>query len=90
MPSALYSFAYTSQSLAYLKTVPKKIRRQIIAKINALASNPHPNNSKLVQSMKDGERPVLRIRSGDYRVLYMVRDVDIVVLDIDHRKDVYR
>lgn len=88
--SRLYGFAYTAQSLAYLKTIPKKFRQQIVEKINALASNPHPGNCKVVQSMKGEEGPVLRIRSGDYRILYIVRDVDIVILDIGHRKDVYR
>jgi hypothetical protein len=33
---------------------------------------------------------VYRIRHGDYRILYSVRPVIIVILDIDHRKDVYR
>jgi hypothetical protein len=39
----------------------------------------------------DGE-PVYRERSGDYRILYVVRtNPDLVlILDIDHRKDVYR
>jgi mRNA-degrading endonuclease RelE of RelBE toxin-antitoxin system len=38
----------------------------------------------------DNENPVYRERQGDYRILYSVRPVIIVILDIDHRKDVYR
>ena len=35
---------------------------------------------------------VYRVRSGDYRILYLVRTNygEVVVLDIGHRKDVYR
>jgi mRNA interferase RelE/StbE len=42
--------------------------------------------------MRDGDEPVYRIRSGDYRVVYAVRSDpnEVVILDIGHRKDVYR
>jgi mRNA-degrading endonuclease RelE of RelBE toxin-antitoxin system len=30
------------------------------------------------------------VRSGDYRILYVVRGMIVCVLDIDNRKDVYR
>lgn len=83
-------FAYDPRSLDYLKTVPKKIRKQIVAKIQGLASDPHPPTSKMIQGMSDGEEKVYRIRSGDYRILYVVRGVIVVILDINHRKDVYR
>lgn len=88
--SSLYGFAYSAKSLDYLKTLQQKTRKQIIAKVHALASNPHPPTAKLIQGMLDGEERVYRIRSGDYRILYVVRDSIIAVLDIDHRKDVYR
>jgi mRNA interferase RelE/StbE len=90
--SRLYGFAYSERALAFLNTIPPKFRKQIVAKITALAGNPHPAGHKIVQGMKNGEEIVYRIRSGDYRMLYVVRTdpSHIVVLDIDHRKDVYR
>ena len=83
-------FAYARCALDYLKTVPKKIRRQIVKHVENLANDPYPPTAKLVQGMSDGEDKVYRIRSGDYRILYVVRGIIVVVLDIDHRKDVYR
>lgn len=90
MASTLYGFAYSTQSLRYLETIPKKFRKQIVAKVYTLASNPYPPLAKLVQGMSDGEERVYRIRSGDYRILYAVRGIIIVILDIGHRKNVYR
>ena len=92
MAGALFGFAYSQDALAYLKTIPVKLRRQIVNKIGCLAADPHPPNCKMVQGMVDGEDQVYRIRSGDYRVLYTVRNnpSQIIVLDINHRKDVYR
>ena len=92
MVEPLYGFAYSERALAFLRGLAPKLRRQIINKIEALASSPIPPGSKIVQGMKEGEEQVRRIRSGDYRVLYIVRDNPscVVVLDIGHRKDVYR
>jgi len=83
-------FAYDPHALDYLKTAPKKTRRQIINKIQRLAAEPYPPTSKLIQGMVNGEERVYRIRSGDYRILYVVRGIIVVILDINHRKDVYR
>ena len=89
--ASLYGFAYTEAALKYLETkVPNKIRTQIKRRIEALAATPTPAGSKKLIGVTDGEYPVYRVRQGDYRILYSVRPVIIVILDIGHRKDVYR
>jgi len=89
--AVLYGFAYTESALQYLETViPPKIRGQIKRRVEKLAFNPTPPGSRKLQGVMDGENPVYRARQGDYRILYSVRGVIIVILDIDHRKDVYR
>ena len=90
MAGSLYGFAYTPTALAFLKTLQTKLRRQIITRIEALAANPTPPGSKKLHGVLDGENPVYRARQGSHRILYSVRGAIIVVLDIDHRKDVYR
>lgn len=85
-----YGFAYSPHALDYLKTIPKKVRGQIVSKIKKLAEDPYPATTKMLKGMKDGEERVYRIRSGDYRILYVVRGIIVCVLDIDNRKDVYR
>lgn len=92
MPGALYGFAYRERVLAFLESLQNKQRRQIMTKIEALASNPCPPKSKVLRGMGNPGEPVHRIRSGDYRILYTVRNNPdhIVILDIGHRKDVYR
>lgn len=88
--SSLYGFAYSQKALDYLQTLQSKLRKQIITKIYGLAALPLGPGCKMLQGMLDGEERVYRIRSGDYRILYVVRGPLVVVLDIDHRKDVYR
>jgi mRNA interferase RelE/StbE len=89
--TSLYGFAYTETALRFLEsTVPTKIRGQIKRRIEALAANPIPSGCKKLVGVMDGEYHVYRVRQGDYRILYSIRPVIIVILDIDHRKDVYR
>lgn len=86
-------FAFTAAALDFLDSLPPKIRRQVVKKAKALHANPHPQGSKKLQDVETAEGdPVYRERSGDYRILYVVREkpAEVIILDIDHRKDVYR
>lgn len=90
----LVGFAFTKAALKYLATIQQhKIRRQVTRKARALQHDPHPPGSKKLQgeTTATGE-PIYRERSGDYRILYVVREkpAEVIVLDIDDRKDVYK
>lgn len=92
-PTALYAIAYAEVALKYLEGLRSvKIRRQIKSRIDALVFDPFPAGSKKLENVTDHRDPVYRVRSGDYRVLYVVRSNahQIVVLDIGDRKDIYR
>jgi mRNA interferase RelE/StbE len=71
-----------------LLRVPTRIRSRIGDAIRALAADPRPPGCKKLAAGAD----YFRIRVGDYRVLYEVRDRDVLVLviKIGHRRDVYR
>lgn len=89
----LIGLAFSEDSLEFLQTVPHKLRSQIIKKAKALILNAYPQGSKRLHGiMTPDGKPVYRERSGDYRILYVVRanPNEVVILDIDHRKDVYR
>jgi mRNA-degrading endonuclease RelE of RelBE toxin-antitoxin system len=90
VPIPPLEIAYAKDALAFLEGLPKKQRQQIVQKISRLATDPEPPGSKKLEGVQDGSDPVRRIRQGDYRMLYVVRPPTIVILDIDHRKDVYR
>jgi mRNA interferase RelE/StbE len=73
---------------AALAKIPKKTRERIAVRIDALSGDPHPSGCKKLE----GEDETYRIRVGDHRILYQVRDdiLLILVVRIAHRKDVYR
>ena len=65
----------------------KPAQRQVQRTIDRLAENPRPGQAtELV-----GDSSTWRVRSGDSRILYEIRDGDLVilVLDIGHRSKAY-
>jgi mRNA interferase RelE/StbE len=71
-----------------LAALDKPAQRRVVARIEALASNPRPPGVTKLQ----GEANAWRIRVGDYRVLYTIEDGRRVVLvvRIGHRREVYK
>ena len=93
MPMLLWGLALGPAAAAFLDDMPPgKIRAQIVKKYKTLQANPYPAGCKKLVGVKEGEEDVWRIRSGDYRILYIVRNSpqEVIVIDIGHRKDVYR
>jgi mRNA interferase RelE/StbE len=64
------------------------VLRRLSRAIDSLATNPRPSHAEALQ----GDSSILRIRVGDYRVLYTIEDAVLVVLvvRVGHRRDVYR
>lgn len=83
-----YKIVIDEEALTFLSKLPSKIRRQIANKIDKLASNPRPVGYKIIQQNKS----LCRIRSGDYRIVYQIRQQQLLelVAKIGHRKEVYR
>lgn len=65
----------------------KQDRRRIVARIQALATDPRPPGSRKLSG-----RDRYRLRQGVYRILYSIEDdqLTVWVVKIGHRKDVYR
>jgi mRNA interferase RelE/StbE len=84
-----YKVQFNKRHLKDLEKIPKKNREQIKESILSLASDPRPEGSK---KLKGSKLPLYRIRCGDYRVVYTIKDEVLIVLvvDIGHRKEIYR
>ncbi len=69
-------------------SLDRQVRKRVGAAIDGLAAQPRPPGAKALA----GTTGVVRIRVGDYRILYEVHDDQLVVLviDVGHRRDIYR
>jgi mRNA-degrading endonuclease RelE of RelBE toxin-antitoxin system len=74
-----------------LDAIPDRFRAQIIRRVAALGSDPHPAGSiKLRGTWGRYGEEAYRIRSGNYRIIYTIRGQTVAVLVVDDRKDVYK
>jgi mRNA interferase RelE/StbE len=81
------SVRFNKKAGKYLRTIPTKYLPKIIAKIDSLADDPRPRGVKKLSGRLD----TYRVRQGDYRMIYQVRDRDreVTILSISDRKDAY-
>jgi mRNA interferase RelE/StbE len=83
-----YTIEFLPTALRELEALPAKIKVQVTRRIAALTEDPRPAGVKMLQ----GQHAYYRIRSGDYRVIYMIEENVLVVLvvKVGHRREVYR
>jgi mRNA interferase RelE/StbE len=84
---ASYSVLVTRSAEKEIASLPVEVRRLVVFRIQALATDPRPNGSEKLS----GEDKY-RIRQGRYRVVYTIDDeiVTVTVVRVAHRSDVYR
>lgn len=71
-----------------LRALDPQAQRQLGPALQSLADDPRPAGVKALQ----GRRGYLRIRIGEYRVIYQVQDdvLLVLVVQLGHRREVYR
>jgi mRNA interferase RelE/StbE len=69
-----------------LRKLDPRVRRRVQGAIALLAQDPRPPGARAIQG-----RPGLRVRVGDYRIIYTVEDdvLLVVVVRLGHPRDVY-
>jgi len=71
-----------------LDRLPPNMRRRILRRLEALEDNPRPRGVEKLAGVDE----LYRVRVGTYRIVYAIRDRELVVIvvRIGHRRDVYR
>lgn len=86
--SDYFELKYTNRAYKEVKKLDPDIQRQIIDAVEDLKRDPRPQNSRQLSGELSNYR---RLRTGDYRVIYQIRDqeLEVVVVRAGHRKDIY-
>lgn len=84
---ASYKLLFKRSVAKELRAIPSADVKRLLARIEELALNPRPAGCEKLSAQ---ER--YRIRQGRYRIVYEIRDAELVVLVVKlaHRKDIYR
>lgn len=82
-----YTITIKRNAQKALAQIGQPYRTNIIENIRSLAINPRPPNCK-----KLTERNAWKIRIGSFRVVYEIKEAElvIIVVNVGHRKEVYR
>lgn len=88
MTSRRYAITLKPSAGRAFDRLPADAKQRVAAAIDDLATDPRPRGvAKLAR-----EDDLFRIRAGDYRVIYTIRDRELLILvvRIGHRREVYR
>ena len=83
----MYNIEWKEHALQNIEKLENSIARRIVKKVEELSENPFSKDIKRLKGSND-----FRLRVGDYRIIYEIRDLDkiISILAIGHRKDIYQ
>ena len=83
-----YRVEVAPAALRQLRKLDQQARRRIQAAIELLAEQPRPSGAKKLVG-GEGE---WRVRTGDHRVVYEIRDdmLLVLVIAVGHRRDIYQ
>lgn len=84
---SIYQVELSKDTVKFLKKLDKKTLYRMQGVIELLSQNPKPPKSKKLTN-----KNYWRVRVGDYRILYEIRDKNliIIVIKIASRSDVYK
>jgi mRNA interferase RelE/StbE len=84
-----YTIEWTAPAVRELRKLDHPVRRRVARAVTALAMDPRPPGSRSLAGQPAG---VMRLRVGDYRIVYQVEDdrVVVTVVRVAHRREVYR
>lgn len=82
-----YKVVLTKSAEKELTKLPVTVISKIVPELQSLENLPRPNGCKKLKGFEN----LWRIRVGDYRVIYSIEDVILVVevQAIGHRRNVY-
>ena len=85
MPHRIF---FAPAALRQFRKLPAPVQKRLSPHIDALADNPRPPGVVKLSGTSD----IYRIRVGDYRIIYEIQDIGLVILilKIGNRRDVYK
>lgn len=83
-----YVVRYDPKAIKELAKIGKPNARRVIKAVDSLSTEPRPAGARPLVGFSD----LWRIRVGDYRVIYTIKNKELVilVLRIAHRSSIYR
>ena len=84
---AEYEIFFKKSVWKELRKIPQNDLKKILSRVEQLGKHPRPPGSEKLAGYD-----LFRIRQGNYRIVYSIREsqLTIWVIKVGHRKDIYR
>ncbi len=80
----MYNIEWKENALRELEKLESSLARRIIKKVDELSENPFSKDIKRLKGCDD-----FRLRVGDYRIIFAIKQNIIQILKVGHRKNIY-
>ena len=86
---ASYEIEWAGTALRELRKLDKQTAHRVLRAVTGLAADPRPAGVRALSGQPAG---TMRLRVGDYRVVYVIEDeqIRVLVVRVAHRREVYR
>lgn len=84
----MYTYEFKPAAFKKLERLPKDIQKMLLKKLDFFVESGTPLS--FAHRLINYELGEYRFRIGDYRVIFDVVEEKLIILDVDHRKDIYR
>ena len=81
-----YRLVYTHRAIKDIDGLDASVKQRIGKALRRFEQNPLAHAEPLKQS----ELGSYRFRTGDYRVVFDLKDQEIVILRVGHRREIYK
>lgn len=85
-----YTFQWRPRAIRQLRAIPQPTALAILRALTPLGDDPRSTDANITKLVGYADR--YRLRIGDYRVLYEIKDGQLIILvvGVGHRRDIYR
>ncbi len=83
-----YQVEITRAAARNLNKLPSDIQKRIFPELENLKTNPRPHGAKKLSGSVDR----WRVRVGDYRIIYQIKDsiLYVLIIQVAHRREAYK
>lgn len=84
----MFDYQFTNYSFKRLKKLPSNVQIRILSKLDFYCNQPDP--LIFAEVLTNTRLGSYRFRIGDYRIAFDVEGKNLVIHEVDNRKDIYR
>lgn len=84
----MYAYKFTEVAFQKLSKFPKTIQQRIVKKLDYFCQQ--TNLTRFAERLINTHIGEYRFRVGEYRIVFDLENNTLIILNIGHRKDIYR